>query len=158
MLPIVLYSCECSHLFEMKNISHRSQRTLLRKIQQNLINSKFKGPKKVFWIIKNFYNSNKKLANLLEKLVLLLSVRYAATCHTIPVINHCFTWCGVVINVMFNTVKPLLIVSERTAKNKQWMWGSYFYFELLGKNCIITTGQILLLNYELNLYEGCKFN
>jgi hypothetical protein len=43
-----------------------------------------------------------------------------------------FTLCSVVINVMFNTVKPLSIISERMTKNK-WMWedkrcGKVFFF------------------------------
>jgi hypothetical protein len=69
--------------------------------------------------MKNLYNSIKKMAtNLLETLVLLLSVQYAVACHTITVTNYHFTWHIVVINVVFNTVKPLSVVSERIAKNK----------------------------------------
>jgi hypothetical protein len=44
-------------------------------IQQNLVNLKFKGPKKVSGIMKNLYNSIFLIANnLLEKLVLLPSM------------------------------------------------------------------------------------
>jgi hypothetical protein len=71
--------------------------------------------------MKNFYNSKikkKKANNLLEKLVWLLSVRYAVACHAITVTNYHFTWCTLVLNVIFNTVKSLSIVSEGTAKNK----------------------------------------
>jgi hypothetical protein len=68
------------------------------------------------------FKIKKKLANnLLEKLVLLLLVWYAIACHAITVTNLHFTWCSVVINLMFNTVKPLSIFSERNIKNKQWM-------------------------------------
>jgi hypothetical protein len=35
-------------------------------------------------------------------LVLLLSVRYAVACHAITVTNYRFTWCSVLINVVFN--------------------------------------------------------
>jgi hypothetical protein len=38
---------------------------------------------------------------------MLLSVRYSIACHTITVTNYNFTWCSVVMNVMFNTVKSL---------------------------------------------------
>jgi hypothetical protein len=46
-----------------------------------------------------------------------------------------------VINVMFNTVKPLSIVSERIAKNK---CAKVTYFELFGENVmkIMTKEQI----------------
>jgi hypothetical protein len=57
--------------------------------------------------------------NFLEKLVLFLSMQYAIAYHAITVTNYHFMWCGVMINVMFNTVKPLFIISERTTKNKQ---------------------------------------
>jgi hypothetical protein len=72
--------------------------------------------------MKNLYTLKfkKKLGNtLLEKLLFLLSLRYAIACHAITVTNYRFTWCNVVINVMFNPVKPLLIISERPVKNKQ---------------------------------------
>jgi hypothetical protein len=55
----------------------------------------------------------------LEKLVLLLSVWYAIAFHIITVTNYHFMWCSVLINVMFNTVKLLSIISERTTKNKR---------------------------------------
>jgi hypothetical protein len=93
----------------------------------------------------------KKLANsLLEKLVLLLSVWYAVACHSITVTNYRFTWCTVVINVMFNTVKPLSIISKRTAEINNEC-GEVTYFKLFEENCmkIITTGQISFSNYEL---------
>jgi hypothetical protein len=65
-------------------------------------------------IIKNFL---KALANnLLEKLVLLLSVQYVIACHVITVTNYHLTWYSVVINEIFNTVKPLSIVSEDSEK------------------------------------------
>jgi hypothetical protein len=58
---------------------------------------------------------------------------------------------------MFNALKPLSIVSERTAKikdecGKRQMLGSYF--ELPGENCteILTTGLIFLLNYEFSRF------
>jgi hypothetical protein len=41
---------------------------------------------------------------------------------TSSVTDYHFTWCNAVINVMFNPVKPLSIISERTAKNKQLLW------------------------------------
>jgi hypothetical protein len=71
--------------------------------------------------MKNLCNSAffLKLAKyLLEKIVLLLSVQYAIACHAITVTNYHFMWCSVVIEVMFNTVKPPSVISERTAKNK----------------------------------------
>jgi hypothetical protein len=55
----------------------------------------------------------------MEKLVLFLLVRYAIVCHAITVANYHFAWCSVVINVMSNAVKPLAIISDMTAKNKQ---------------------------------------
>jgi hypothetical protein len=75
--------------------------------------------------MKNLYNSNKKKLtnNLPEKLVLLLSTQYAISCHAITFTNYHFMWCGVVINVIFNTVKSLSTVSERNVKNKQRMCG-----------------------------------
>jgi hypothetical protein len=98
--------------------------------------------KKVYWIMKNLYNSVFfLLANiLLEKFVLLLLVRYAVAYYAVAVTHYCFTLCSVVINVTFNTVKPLSIISERTMKNKQWMpennvCGEVIYFELFEKNC-----------------------
>jgi hypothetical protein len=76
--------------------------------------------KKVFRITKNLYNSIKKKANsLLEKLVFLLLVSYAIACHAITVTNWHFTQCSVVINLMFNMLKPLPTVTERTAKNER---------------------------------------
>jgi hypothetical protein len=71
--------------------------------------------------MKNLYNSYlKKIVNmLLEKLVLLIWVLYAVACHSVT--KYCFTWCSVVIHVMFNTVKLSYIVFEKTDKNKQ-MW------------------------------------
>jgi hypothetical protein len=58
-------------------------------------------------------------------------------------------------DVMFNTVKPPPIVSERTVKNKLHYTGKQkmqeIYLELFGENCtkIITTGQIFfrITNY-----------
>jgi hypothetical protein len=65
-------------------------------------------------------------------------------------------------------VKPVSIVSEKTAKNKRWMQekdscGKVIYFELTGKNCmkIITQDKFLFwimdyqgfLNNQVNLYE-----
>jgi hypothetical protein len=41
---------------------------------------------------------------LLTKIVLLLSVQYPVTCHTISVTNYHFTWYSLVINVVFNIV------------------------------------------------------
>jgi hypothetical protein len=62
----------------------------------------------------------KKVGNsLLEKLVLLLSVQYAIPSHAITVTKYRFMWYSVVINVSFNTVKLLSIISERTAENKR---------------------------------------
>jgi hypothetical protein len=61
---------------------------------------------------------------------------------------------------MFNTEKPLSMVSERSLKNecgKTIDARKLFVSNCLGK--IITTGQILLLNYQgfqnnqVNLYE-----
>jgi hypothetical protein len=62
-------------------------------------------------------------------------VQYAVACHAITVTNYRFTWCIIVINVMFNTVKPLAIVFERSMKNKQWMREK------------IDLGQLIILNY-----------
>jgi hypothetical protein len=74
----------------------------------------------------------------MPKLVLLLSVRYAITCLAITVTSCHFTWCSVVINVMFNTVKPLSIVSdERTSKINDER-GKVVYFELFGGKCSST--------------------
>jgi hypothetical protein len=59
---------------------------------------------------------------------------------------------------MFNTVKPLSIVSERS-KNKQMQenvrYGKVIYFELFGENCmkIVTAGQVFLSNYEFSRYS-----
>jgi hypothetical protein len=73
-------------------------------------------------------------------------------CHAITVTNYRFTWCSVVINVTFNTVKPLS-VSEGSAKknNKR---GKVIYFELFGENCmkIITTGQTF--SFKVHIIEG----
>jgi hypothetical protein len=62
-----------------------------------------------------------------------------------------------VINVAFNTMK--LSISERTAKNKQWMRENdigrkVIYFQSFGENCMkfINTGQIFLSNYELSRF------
>jgi hypothetical protein len=52
----------------------------------------------------------KKANNLLEKLVLLLSVWYVIACHAIAVTNYHFTLCSVVISVVIKTVNPLSIV------------------------------------------------
>jgi hypothetical protein len=60
-----------------------------------------------------------------------------------------------VINLLFNTFKPLSIVSERTVKNKRLQeddrCGKVIYFELFGENCmeIIATGPIFDSHYEL---------
>jgi hypothetical protein len=86
------------------------------------------GDKKLsFWIMKNLCNSNKKTANnLLSKLVLVLSVWYVIASHSITVTNYHFKWCSVI----FNTVKPLSIISEGTAKNDEWgkrqLWQLFF--------------------------------
>jgi hypothetical protein len=81
---------------------------------------------------------------MLEKLVLLILVLYAIACHAVT--KYCVTWCSVVIHVMFNTVKLLYVVFEKTDKNKP-MWENYrcgkvIYFKLFMKNCmkIITMG------------------
>jgi hypothetical protein len=47
---------------------------------------------------------------------------------------------GIVINVIFNTVIPLLITSEGPTENKR-MWENYsyrkvIYFKLFGENCV----------------------
>jgi hypothetical protein len=105
--------------------------------------------------VKNVCNSKlKKIAyNLLEELVLLLSARYLVACYAITVTNYCFTWYSVVINVMFNTVKPLSIITQRTLENKRMRGndscGKVTYFKLFGENSrkIITTRQIFLSNY-----------
>jgi hypothetical protein len=82
-----------------------------------------------------FRIKKEKANNVLEKLVLLQSVWYAITCHIISITNYHFTWCSVVINVMFNAVKPLSIVSERTAINK----------DKCGKT--IDVAKLFILNY-----------
>jgi hypothetical protein len=114
-----------------------------------------------FLIVKKLYNSEffcflYSANNLLEKLVLLLFVQYVVACHAISVTIYHLTWCSVVINVIFNAVKPLSIISEGTAKNKQWLQendscGQVTYFKLCGENCfkIITTGQVFLTNCDL---------
>jgi hypothetical protein len=100
--------------------------------------------------MKNLYNSKLKKVNLLEKLVLLLLVQNAITCHAITVTNYHFTWCSAMINVMFNTVKPLSIVSERTVKIDDERGittdAGVTYFKLFGENCmeIIIAGQIFI--------------
>jgi hypothetical protein len=80
-------------------------------------------PEKVFffklWRTSIFIFKKKVGNSLLEKLVLLLSVQYAIPCHAITVTKYHFVWYSVVINVSFNTVKLLPIVSERTAENKR---------------------------------------
>jgi hypothetical protein len=43
----------------------------------------------------------------LKKLVLLLLVRYAVTCHAITVTNYRFTWCSVVTNVIWSLLSFL---------------------------------------------------
>jgi hypothetical protein len=119
----------------------------------------------------NIYNSKlkKKLANnLLEKLVLLLLVWYAIACHAITVTNLHFTWYSVVINLMFNTVKPLSIFSERNIKNKQWMQEknsceTVMYSKIFGRAIWKLSLQcrvfFLITNYQgfqniqVNLYE-----
>jgi hypothetical protein len=55
---------------------------------------------------------------------------------------------------MFNTLKPIFIVSERAVKISDGC-GNVIYFELFGRNVmkIITTGQIFLLNYELSRFS-----
>jgi hypothetical protein len=73
----------------------------------------------------------KKANNLLEKLILLLSVQSAIACLTITVTNYRFMWCSVVINMTFNTVKPLSIISERTTKNE---CVKLFILNYLGRN------------------------
>jgi hypothetical protein len=79
--------------------------------------------------MKNLCNSFFKIPNnLLEKLVLLLLAQHAIACHTITVIYYSFTSCSVVINLMFSTLKPLSIVSERIKKNKRWMRESYLFW------------------------------
>jgi hypothetical protein len=105
---------------------------------------------------KNLYNSNlKKIANnLLEKIVLLISVLNAIACDAITVKNYHFMWCSLVINVMFNTQKLLSIISERIAENKRMRENDrcmkVICIKLFRKNCmkIITIGQIFLSNYE----------
>jgi hypothetical protein len=67
-------------------------------------------------IIQNF----KKVNNLLEKISITpIGVICTCACHTITATNCHFTWCSVVINVLFNAVKRLSTVSERIVKNKQ---------------------------------------
>jgi hypothetical protein len=65
--------------------------------------------------------------------------------------NHCRTSCSA--NVMFNTVKPLFIASERTAKKD----GCRKVFELYGENCmkIITTKQIF---FRIMTYQSIEIN
>jgi hypothetical protein len=54
--------------------------------------------------MKNLYSSKfKKRQQFTKQFVLPLSVQYAVTCHAIAVTNYNFTWCSVVINVIFNT-------------------------------------------------------
>jgi hypothetical protein len=54
---------------------------------------------------------------------------------------------------MFNTVKPLYIVSESAKRNDDCR--KVIYFKLFGENCmkIITTGQIFLSNHELSRFS-----
>jgi hypothetical protein len=74
------------------------------------------------------------------------------------VTHYRFTWFSVVINLDFNTVKPLAIVSEGSAINKRMRkndsCGKVIYLELFGENCmkVINTGQIFLINYELSRF------
>jgi hypothetical protein len=63
----------------------------------------------------------------------------------------------VVINVMFNALKPLPSISKRPTKNKQMRendgGGKVTYFKLFGENCmeIITTGPIF---FRITKYQG----
>jgi hypothetical protein len=59
-------------------------------------NSRDKKKKKIFELWRTSIIQNNKIANnLLEKLVSLLMVQYAFTCHAITVINCQFMWCSV---------------------------------------------------------------
>jgi hypothetical protein len=61
--------------------------------------------------------------------------------HAITFTNYRFTWCSVVINVMFNTVKPSSIVSEGTVKYKWWMREKIY------------VGKLFILIIRVELYE-----
>jgi hypothetical protein len=121
-------------------------------LQQNIVNLKFKGPKKFFklWRTSIIQIKKKTFTNsLLKKLVLLLLVWYAVSCHTITVTNYHFMWCSIVINVIFSTCFGSIIC-----------YIGKFYFEdflncnfkLFGEKCmeIITTGLIFfcIMNYQ----------
>jgi hypothetical protein len=104
--------------------------------------------------MKNLYNSNfkeEKLANsVLEKLVLLLSVQYAISCHAISVTDYNFMWYSVVINVMFNTVKPLSIVSKRSVTNKQIQ-------ETIGARKLFISNCLRRIAWKLSLLGNFSF-
>jgi hypothetical protein len=80
---------------------------------------------------------------------MLILVQYAVTCHTITVTNYRLTWCGVVINVIFNTCFSSIIC---------YIGKFYFvdflncHFELYGENFtkIITIGH---LSFELSMFS-----
>jgi hypothetical protein len=58
----------------------------------------------------NIYNSKEKMNNLWKKLVLLLLLLYAVTCHTITVTNYHFTLCSIVKNVILILVLAVSFV------------------------------------------------
>jgi hypothetical protein len=94
----------------------------------------------------------------LKKLVLLLLVRYVVTHHVITVTNYHFTWCSVVMNVIFNTCVGSIICYIG-----KFYFEDFFFncnFKLFGENCmkIITTGQICLSNYELSRFWNNHLN
>jgi hypothetical protein len=84
-----------------------------------------------FHLIKVF----KKLSNnLLEKLVLFLSVRHVVACHAITVTKHCFTWCSEVMWFLIQwNLYPSFLKGPWIINNE---WGK-----------TILAGKLLISNY-----------
>jgi hypothetical protein len=71
--------------------------------------------------------------------------------HAITVRNYHFTWCSIVINVIFNTCFGSILCYIG-----KFYFGDFFKlsFELFGEKCmkIINTGQIFISNYQLSRF------
>jgi hypothetical protein len=81
-------------------------------------------------------------------------VQYVATSHIITVTNYHFTWCTVVINVIFNTCFRIVICYICKFYFKDFL---HCNFELFSKKCmkIDITGHIFLLTTN---YQGFQNN
>jgi hypothetical protein len=79
--------------------------------------------------------------------------------------HHChklmLMWCSVVMNFMFNTLKPLPIISERTVKNNEagrlffpnYLEGIIQKLSLQGRFFFKITNNGRFQNNQINLYE-----